>query len=129
MNERSAAELEREAEAARARVADTAESLRSKMTPGQMVDEVTGYMTGGDTGAALRNIKNQVRDNPLPLALVGIGLAWLMMGSGPSASRIRSSASRFRSRNDSYIDEDWDDEVWDDNAWDDEVASTDFGVS
>src|SRR5690606_18692528 len=32
----------------------------------------------------LNNFKHQVRDNPLALAVIGGGLAWLMMGSGPS---------------------------------------------
>ena len=40
MTDTSTADLERQAEAARARVADTAESLRSKMTPGQMMEDV-----------------------------------------------------------------------------------------
>ena len=42
MNDKSAAELERDADIARAKVADTAESIRSKMTPGQLIDEFTG---------------------------------------------------------------------------------------
>ncbi|WP_353643711.1 hypothetical protein [Mesorhizobium sp. WSM2239] len=87
MMDKSAAELEREAEAARARVANTAETLRSKMTPGQMIDEITGMFAGGDGSAALNNLKAQVRDNPLPLTLVGAGLAWLMFGQGASSSR------------------------------------------
>ena len=66
MTDVSTADLERQAEAARARVADTAESLRNKMTPGQMMDEFTGMLSNGDAGAALRNLKGQVRDNPLP---------------------------------------------------------------
>jgi hypothetical protein len=78
--------LEREAEETRARIADTAESLRSKMTPGQMMDEVASMFRGGDGQAALVNLKNQVRDNPLPLAMVGIGLAWLALGKGTSVS-------------------------------------------
>ncbi len=87
MMDKSAAELEREAEAARARVANTAESLRSKMTPGQLIDEMTGMFSGGDGSAALNNLKAQVRDNPLPLTLVGAGLAWLMLGQGGTSSR------------------------------------------
>jgi hypothetical protein len=87
MIDKSEAELEREAEAARARVADTAEALRSKMTPGQLIDEMTGMFAGGDGSAALNNLKAQMRDNPLPLTLVGAGLAWLMFGQGASSSR------------------------------------------
>jgi hypothetical protein len=87
MIDKSAAELEREAEAARARVANTAETLKSKMTPGQLIDEMTDMFAGGDGSAALNNLKAQVRDNPLPLTLVGAGLAWLMLGQGASSSQ------------------------------------------
>lgn len=85
MTNKSAAELEREAEVARARVANTAEALRSKMTPGQLIDEMTGMFAGGDGSAALNNLKGQIRDNPLPLTLVGAGLAWLMLGQGSNS--------------------------------------------
>ncbi|MEI9425333.1 hypothetical protein O7A70_29670 [Mesorhizobium sp. Cs1299R1N1] len=84
MTEKSAAELEREAEAARARVVETAESIRGKMTPGQLLDEFTGIFSGGESSAMLDNLRTQVRDNPLPVTMVGAGLAWLMLGSGPS---------------------------------------------
>ena len=86
MTDQSAAELERDAEVARAKVADTAESIRNKMSPGQLIDEFTGMFAGGDGSAALANLKSQIRDNPLPLTLVGAGLAWLMLGSGSSAT-------------------------------------------
>jgi hypothetical protein len=82
----STSSLEREAEETRARIADTAETLRAKMTPGQMVDEVASIFRGSDGETALVNLKNQVRDNPLPLALVGAGLAWLALGKGTSIS-------------------------------------------
>lgn len=87
MNDMSAAELEREAEATRARIADTAETLKSKMTPGQLLDDMTQRLREGDAWAALNNLKAQARDNPLPLALIGTGLAWLMFGHAPSRSR------------------------------------------
>jgi Protein of unknown function (DUF3618) len=76
------AELEREAEAARARLSDTAERIRDRMTPGQLMDEVLGQFRGSDGSRMLANLQGQVRDNPMALALVGSGLAWLMMGSG-----------------------------------------------
>ena len=94
MSEKSAAELERDADIARAKVADTAESIRSKMTPGQLIDEFTGMFSGGDGSAMLGNLKSQVRDNPLPLTLIGAGLAWLMLGNGTSATNSAAAASR-----------------------------------
>ncbi|MBZ9991156.1 DUF3618 domain-containing protein [Mesorhizobium sp. BH1-1-5] len=85
MTEKSAAELEREAEATRARVVATADSIRDKMTPGQLFDEFTELFRDGAGSDMVHNLKAQVRDNPLPLTVIGAGLAWLMLGSGASA--------------------------------------------
>jgi len=84
-----ASELEQEAEAARARLSQTADQIRARMSPGQLMDEVLKQFRDGDGSMMLTNLKTQARDNPMALALVGSGLAWLMMGSGPS----RGSAS------------------------------------
>lgn len=75
-------DLERDAERVRAQIADTAEHLKDKMSPGQLMDEVVNYIKDGDASLFLSNFKAQVRDNPMALAMVGGGLAWLMMGSG-----------------------------------------------
>jgi hypothetical protein len=84
MTQKSATELEREAEATRARVVATADSIRDKMTPGQLFDEFRGHFAGEAASEMLRNLKTQIRDNPLPLTVIGAGLAWLMLGSGSS---------------------------------------------
>jgi len=86
MTDRTAAELEVDAEAARAQITSTAESIRSKMSPGQLIDEFTGILGGGDGAATLANLRGQIRDNPLPLTLIGAGVAWLMLGSGSDRS-------------------------------------------
>lgn len=108
-NHRSTAELEREAEAARRRVAYTAETLRHKMSLGQMVDEAADYLRHSDGTVALHNLKNQMRDNPLPLALVGAGLAWFFLGGGPSTDRLRQASEGYRSRDgdDRYVPDLW----------------------
>lgn len=120
MSEKSSAALEREAEAVRSQVANTADSLRDKMSPGQMMDEVRDYFSNSDGSVALNNLKAQVRDNPLPLALIGAGLAWFFLGGGPSADRLRRSRlyghSGYVGHDDfdddfsrsSYTDDDWD---------------------
>lgn len=84
MTDQSPSELERDAERVRAEIAATADQLKDKMSPGQLMDEITSYFKDGDTNQMLSNLKHQVRDNPLALAVIGGGLAWLMMGSGPS---------------------------------------------
>lgn len=93
MTEQAPSELERDAERIRAELADTAEHLKEKMSPGQLMDEVVDYFKDGDTNQLITNLKHQVRDNPLALALVGSGLAWLMMGSGPG-SRANGATAR-----------------------------------
>lgn len=80
MSGKSSAELEQEAEVARARMAETASSIRSKLSAGQMIDEVSGMMSGGDLSEGLGKLKTQIRDNPLPLTLIGAGIALLALG-------------------------------------------------
>lgn len=104
MSDKSAAELERDADIARAKVADTADSIRSKMTPGQLIDEFTGMFAGGEASAMLGNLKSQVRDNPLPLTLIGAGLAWLMLGNGPSATNSAAAGYRRGTASDAFSD-------------------------
>jgi hypothetical protein len=71
-------QLEHEAEATRAQIASTLDQLRSRMTPGQMVDQLLDYTRDSGGGDFFRNFGRQVVGNPMPVALVGAGLAWLM---------------------------------------------------
>ena len=82
-------------------MADTAESLKAKLTPGQIIDELTSVFSGSGGTEALSNLKLQVQDNPLPLVLVGTGLAWLMFGKG-----IRS-AEQIPETSQAYVYGDW----------------------
>lgn len=87
----SSSEIEREVEASRADLEGTVEALKDKMSVGQMVNEASRYL--GDNGAAemLSTLGQQARANPLPLALVGVGLVWLMSGRGQPSLRSRRS--------------------------------------
>src|SRR5256885_10723068 len=80
----STEQLERQTEQTRARLAETLEELRS-MTPGRVVDEVLDYAKAGG-GDFLRNVGSklgtQIADNPVPAALIGAGIVWLMMSDG-----------------------------------------------
>ena len=46
---------------------------------------------GADVG---RSVAATARENPLALALTGIGLGWLIFGQGPSSDRLSSAARR-----------------------------------
>jgi ElaB/YqjD/DUF883 family membrane-anchored ribosome-binding protein len=78
----STEQLERETEQTRARLAETLEELKS-MSPGRVLDEVLDYAKEGG-GDLLRGLGRQVSDNPIPAALIGAGIVWMMMGTGKS---------------------------------------------
>lgn len=65
----------------RARVEETVESLRHRLSPGQLLDEVIrhGRAPASDLMASLGKT---VSANPVPTALIGIGLLWLMLSPG-----------------------------------------------
>jgi hypothetical protein len=103
---RSAKEIEREVEATRASVEETVEALKEKMTLGQMVDEAAGYFRSTGGPQLFSNLGSQVRDNPLPLALVGVGLVWLMSGRGRPHVRAHLHAGNGR-RHQGYASPDY----------------------
>jgi hypothetical protein len=75
----SSAQLERHADRQRERIVETLDELRGRLTPGQIVDQVSDYVSAGTGGAFLRNLRAQCIANPVPVAFMGAGLAWLML--------------------------------------------------
>lgn len=73
---KTSAELEREVEDARGRIDQTVEALKDKMQPKEMFDEATKIM-GGASNKVLTTAVDQLRENPIPIALIGLGVAWL----------------------------------------------------
>src|SRR5690606_29826793 len=88
-NNKSAAELEREVEVQRSRLSSTLDEIQSKMSPGELLDGFMDYTKGGST-EFVQNLGRSVKENPLPVALVGAGLIWLMTGSGKHNGNARS---------------------------------------
>jgi len=74
---KSSAELQREIEMQRSRVENTIDEIQAKLSPGQLVDELLAYTKGGG-GEFVSTLQRQVTSNPLPVALLGVSLAWLM---------------------------------------------------
>lgn len=81
MRDRSTAEIEREVEAKRREVEATLDALRAKLNGGQIMENVARsfWSAGGHGNEVMSNLGRQMKDNPLPVALTGIGLAWLLM--------------------------------------------------
>ncbi len=84
--------IERELEDTRQRLDRSLTEVQARLAPGRVVDEALIYAR--ETGVADfgRNLGRSVRDNPLPVALVGVGLAWLMAADrrGPPAASDQS---------------------------------------
>jgi hypothetical protein len=85
----SSVQLEREAEQTRSQLAQTLDELRQRITPGQLVDQAVDYAKDSGGGQFVRNLSRQATSNPMPVALIGAGIAWLMLSNDrqPSASR------------------------------------------
>ena len=56
----------------------TLNAIENRLTPGQLVDQGLDYLKGSGANEFVRNLGGQVKNNPLPIALMGIGIAWLM---------------------------------------------------
>ncbi len=76
---KTSAEIEREVEETRGRIDQTVEALKDKMQPKEMFDEATKMMSGA-SNKVLTTAVEQLRENPIPIALIGLGVAWLAIG-------------------------------------------------
>ena len=76
--QKTSAQLEREVEQQRARVENRISDIQEKLSPGQMVDELFTYAKNNGGGDFVANLGKSVSGNPLPVALIGISLLWLM---------------------------------------------------
>ncbi|WP_420392834.1 hypothetical protein [Acuticoccus sp.] len=97
-------QIEREVEAQRYEVEETLEALRAKLSTAQIMESVSRAFTGagGQGSEFLGNLGRQVKENPLPIALTGVGLAWLLMSQGkasqpsyPTGSQLAYDRARF----------------------------------
>jgi len=84
MNDKSSGQIERDVEQTRARMTETLDELRARMSPGQIIDEVLSYARDSGGGKMMSNLGRSVQENPAPLLVIGAGIAWMMATSGSS---------------------------------------------
>jgi hypothetical protein len=84
---KSPEEVQREVRQSRAEVEETLEAIQERLAPGQLFEQAVDYMRSSNGTDFLRNLGAAVRDNPVPVALVGTGLAWLMLSGSRSRRR------------------------------------------
>lgn len=71
-------EIQAEIERTRQHMDGTLSAIEQRLTPGQLVDQGLSYLKNSGGAEFVGNLGDQAKQNPLPVALVGIGLAWLM---------------------------------------------------
>jgi ElaB/YqjD/DUF883 family membrane-anchored ribosome-binding protein len=89
-DDRSPAEIEGELEHTRAQIDRTIDAIQSRMAPGQIFQEFYDLARGGSTDY-VRNLGLAARNNPVPVALVAVGLTWLATSGGRTPSYLRGS--------------------------------------
>ncbi len=78
--------IEQDLDQTRSRLDTHLSELQSRLSPGQVLDDLMRYFRGKEGADFGRSLLESVRANPLPTAVSGIGLAWLMASSPRGAS-------------------------------------------
>ncbi|MFN4088958.1 MAG: DUF3618 domain-containing protein [Alphaproteobacteria bacterium] len=73
---RSPDDIERDIEATRASLIQTVATIERRLTPGRLIDDL---ISGALDGRERRDFVELARRHPIPVTLVGIGLAWLLL--------------------------------------------------
>lgn len=91
---RSSDELQREVDLQRDRVESRLDSLQARLSPGQFLDEALRYTREGPGAEYVDNLKRSATQNPIPVALLGLSLAWLMARPAAPASQDHTAQDR-----------------------------------
>jgi hypothetical protein len=72
----------------------TLSAIEQRLTPGQLVDQGLDYLRNSGANEFVQNLGGTAKQNPLPVAVTAIGLAWLMaLGRQPAQQNYDSSTS------------------------------------
>lgn len=70
----------------RARMDDRLDQLQHRFSPKQMANDAFAFFRGGDGADMTQHLLGRARANPMPLALVGVGVVWLMASNASGRS-------------------------------------------
>ena len=84
--------LERDVAEERARVDATLDEVQRRLTPGQLIDEVLHHGRGAGSDF-VANLGRTLAANPIPTALVGVGLMWLLLAPKTTATAVTDPSS------------------------------------
>jgi hypothetical protein len=78
-------------EGVRSELSGSLAELRFRLTPGQIVNQLTDYTRAGPAADFLNNLAREIRASPMPVLLIAIGIAWLVLAT----NRRSGTPSRF----------------------------------
>lgn len=90
-------DLERDIEESRARLDDTIDRLQDRMTASGVADDVIGTARRYGYGPQIERAAAAMRENPIPVLLVAVGIGWLAL-SMSETSRRRAARGDLRRR-------------------------------
>lgn len=73
-------QLEHKVDATRNNIEETLTELRARLSPGKLMDDALGFAKENGGADLVRNLGHEISANPLPVALMGAALAWMMIG-------------------------------------------------
>ena len=72
----------------------TLAAIEQRLTPGQLVDQGLDYLRQSGANEFVQNLGGTAKQNPMPVAVTAIGLAWLMaLGRQPAQQNYGASSS------------------------------------
>lgn len=105
-DERSADEVQRDVERRRADLRETVDEIQERLTPGQLFDRAVDYFWEEPARRdGHSRLGRAIVDNPLPVLMIGAGLAWLAVAATQERPRSRRRQP-YPGAYDPYLDED-----------------------
>src|SRR5688500_17855577 len=100
---RSAAQIQREIRETRAEMDQTVDALGERLRPRHLLDDLLDYLQGdgggaGSAGGMRQSVKDagwkvvdKLKQHPVPAALIGAGITWLLFEEDDPSPRYASS--------------------------------------
>lgn len=69
----------------RAEIDETLEAIKQRLSPGELLDQALHYFKHSGPSQFTSNLGATVKANPVPVSLIGVGIAWLMLEGSRSS--------------------------------------------
>lgn len=96
--------LEQEINDKRESISNLVDSLESRFTPGQLFDQALAYARGNG-GEFFQNLGTTLKNNPVPTALTGLGIAWLAMSQNKPYKAASAGGPSLSEKISSFVDQ------------------------